>query len=148
LPNFENALEFERRFVEEVTQTNYVVEGTEEVLEYLKDKYTLHILSNGFEEVTHQKIKGSIVKDYVQTITTAEGAGAPKPEALAFQASLDKANAKVEESVYIGDDWIADMRGATRMGMKASFFNPLNENHLWIEEVPVIEKLIELKNYL
>jgi putative hydrolase of the HAD superfamily len=148
LPNYENAMEFERRFVDEVTTSNYVVEGAEEVLEYLKDKYTLHILSNGFEEVTHSKINGSIVKDYIQTITTAESAGAPKPEALAFQTALDKAGAKVEESIYIGDDWIADMIGATRMGMKAIFFNPLNENHMWIEEVPVIEKLIELKNYL
>lgn len=148
IPNAEFALDYERRFVDEVTLSNYVVEGAEEILEYLKDKYSLHILSNGFEEVTHDKINKSIVKNYIQTITTAEGAGAPKPNPKAFQVSIEKAGAKPDESIYIGDDWIADVIGATRFGMKAIFFNPLNENHLWIEEVPVIENLVELKNYL
>jgi len=146
--NLDFLMEFEKRFVDEVTDTNYVVEGAEEVLEYLKDKYTIHILSNGFEEVTHDKIEKSIVKNYVETITTAEGAGAPKPDAIAFQTALDKAGATKGESVYIGDDWIADMIGATRFGMRAIFFNPLNENHLWIEEVPIVGQLIQLKNYL
>lgn len=148
IPNADFALEYEKRFVEEVTTSNFTVEGTEEILNYLKDKYELHILSNGFEEVTHQKINGSLIKDFIQTITTAEGAGAPKPDAIAFQTALDKANAEKEESIYIGDDWIADMMGATRFGMRAIFFNPLNENHLWVEEIPVIDQLIELKNYL
>lgn len=142
------AMEFEERFVNEVTESNYVVEGAEELLEYLKDKYTIHILSNGFEEVTYRKIEKSIVKDYISTITTAEGAGAPKPDPVAFQTSLDKAGATKEESIYIGDDWIADMIGATTFGMKAIFFNPLNENHMWIEEVPIVDQLIQLKKYL
>lgn len=145
-PDF--ALDFEERFVNEVTDSNYMVEGTEELLEYLKGKYTLHILSNGFEQVTHRKIENSIIREYVKTITTAESAGAPKPDPIAFQTALDKAGAGKEESIYIGDDWIADMVGATRFGMKAIFFNPLNENHMWIEEVPIVEKLIDLKNYL
>lgn len=148
LVNADFALEYEQRFVDEVTQSNYVVEGAEEILKYLKAKYSLHILSNGFEEVTHQKINGSIIKNYMETITTAEGAGAPKPDPKAFQVALDKTAAKPETSIYIGDDWIADVVGATRFGMKAIFFNPLNENHLWIEEVPVIENLVELKKYL
>lgn len=148
IPNATFALEYEKRFVDEVTNSNYTVEGTEEILHYLKDKYELHILSNGFEEVTHQKINGCMIKDFIRTITTAEGAGAPKPNEIAFQTALEKAGAKKEESLYIGDDWIADMMGATRFGMRAIFFNPLNENHLWVEEIPVIDQLIELKNYL
>ena len=148
IPHAEFALEYEERFVEEVTTSNYTVEGTEEILQYLYTKYNLHILSNGFEEVTRNKINGSSIKNFIQTITTAEEAGAPKPNAIAFQTALDKANAQKEESLYIGDDWIADMMGANRFGMQAIFFNPLNENHLWVEEIPVIDQLIELKNYL
>lgn len=148
IPNAPFALDFEKRFVNEVTTSNYVVEGAEEILKYLKEKYHLHILSNGFEEVTHQKINGSIVKNYVETITTAEGAGVPKPDPLVFETAMKKAGTTAEESIYIGDDWIADMLGATRVGMKAIFFNPLNENHLWMEEIPVIYQLSELKEYL
>lgn len=142
------AMEMEHRFMDEVTQNSFLVEGCEEILAYLRPKYGLHILSNGFEEVTHKKIKGCIIKDYMDTISTSESAGAAKPDPIAFQSALDKAGAKAEESIYIGDDWIADMVGATRFGMKAIFFNPLQENHLWIEDVPVIDKLVELKGYL
>lgn len=143
------ALEFEERFIDEVTKTHYLVEGTEEVLTYLKGKYQLHILSNGFREITHEKINGSIIKNYIATITTAEDAGVAKPHRDAFQKAIDQtSDATAKNSIYIGDDWIADMVGASRFGMKAIFFNPLNETHLWIENVPVIDELIELKNYL
>ncbi|MFA7686301.1 MAG: YjjG family noncanonical pyrimidine nucleotidase [Moheibacter sp.] len=148
IPNPDFAMDFEERFVNEVTQSNYLVEGAEELLEYLQYKYSIHILSNGFEEVTHRKIENSIIRNYVKTITTAESAGVPKPDPIAFQTALNNAGVEKENSLYIGDDWIADMVGASRFGMKAIFFNPLNENHLWIEEVPVVEKLIDLKNYL
>ncbi len=148
IENPEFALDFEERFVDEVTDSNHIVEGTEEILNYLKDKYTLHILSNGFEEVTYRKIENSIISNYIETISTAEGAGAPKPDPKAFQTALDISKASREESLYVGDDWIADMVGATRFGMKAIFFNPLDETHDWIPDVPIIDKLIELKNYL
>lgn len=148
IPNPDFAMDFEERFVNEVTQSNYLVEGAEKLLEYLQYKYSIHILSNGFEEVTHRKIENSIIRNYVKTITTAESAGVPKPDPIAFQTALNNAGVEKENSLYIGDDWIADMVGASRFGMKAIFFNPLNENHLWIEEVPVVEKLIDLKNYL
>ncbi|MGB6083990.1 YjjG family noncanonical pyrimidine nucleotidase [Moheibacter sp.] len=148
IPTADFAMEYEQRFVDEVTTSNYVVEGTEEILKYLHGKYQLHILSNGFEEVTHQKINGCLIKDYMETITTAEEAGAPKPDAKAFLTAIGKSDARIENSVYIGDDWIADMVGAHRLGMQAIFFNPLNENHMWVEEIPVIHKLTELKNHL
>lgn len=148
IPTADFAMEYEQRFVDEVTTSNYVVEGTEEILKYLHGKYQLHILSNGFEEVTHQKINGCLIKDFMETITTAEEAGAPKPDAKAFLTAIGKSDARIENSVYIGDDWIADMVGAHRLGMQAIFFNPLNENHMWVEEIPVIHKLTELKNHL
>lgn len=143
------ALDFERRFVNEVTNSNHLVDGAEEVLHYLNKKnYQLHILSNGFEEVTMHKIQGCAIKNYIKTITTAEGAGAPKPNQIAFQTALEKANANVSDSIYVGDDWLADMMGAFKIGMNAIFFNPLNENHLWVDEIPVIDRLTELKTYL
>lgn len=146
--DFEFSEELERRFMDEVADSQYLVEGAEEILNYLDGKYEMHILSNGFEKVTHKKVNGCIIKDYINTITTSESAGVPKPDAKAFQAAIDKSGAKISESLYVGDDWIADMVGATRFGMKAIFFNPLFENHMWIEEVPIIDKLVELKNYL
>lgn len=140
------AMEFELRFVDEVTNTHHLVDNAIEILEYLKPKYQLHILSNGFTDVTFNKINGSPIKNYIETVTTAESAGAPKPSPIAFQASLDAANAQKEESAYIGDDWIADVLGSTDFGMKAVFFNPLEEKHDWIDGVSIIDDLDLLRN--
>lgn len=148
IDDFEMGLEIEKRFMNEVAQSDYLVEGAEEVLHYLKGKYRLHILSNGFKAITHQKINGCMIKDFVETITTSEDAGIAKPHPTAFQTALDQSDARPDNSLYIGDDWVADMVGATGFGMKAIYFNPLNETHPWIEHVPVIEQLIELKSYL
>lgn len=145
-PDF--AIEFEHRFMEEISSSELMVPGAVEILEYLKPKYKLHIITNGFTETTKDKIKNSSLKGYIETVVTAESAGAPKPNPKAFQTGISESGARVEESIYIGDDWEADIVGATKFGMKAIFFNPLAENHLWMEDVPVIDQLVEVKNYL
>lgn len=147
-PDIELAYAIEEKFYTGVMDNHHLVEGAVEVLEHLKDKYQLHIITNGFKEFSNDKINKSELKGYFETITTAEEAGALKPDSIVFEAGLKKAEAKVEESLYLGDDWVADMVGATEFGMKAIFFNPLGERHSWIVGVPIIQKLVEVKNYL
>lgn len=142
------AHDFEIRFVKEVTQSNYLVQDAELVLNYLSKRYKIHVLTNGFQKVSEEKINGSSVGKYIQTFTTAEEAGFPKPDNRAFEFSINKADASKDVSIYIGDDWKADIEGAVNFGMRAIFFNPLHENHLWISEVPVIENLKELMRHL
>lgn len=146
--NVDFAEEFEHRFMAEVSAGENMVPGAVEILDYLKGKYKLHIITNGFTQTTKEKIKNSLLKGYIETVVTAETAGAPKPNPKAFRTGLTESGASLSESIYIGDDWEADIVGATEFGMKAIFFNPLSENHLWIDGVPVIDQLVELKNYL
>ena len=47
---------------------NYLFEGAIELLEYLQPKYTLHIITNGFEEVQNLKIENSGIKKYFNQI--------------------------------------------------------------------------------
>ena len=53
IDDFDLAQVFEQNFLDEILNYNDLVEGAFELLEYLSEKgYTLHILSNGFKEVT------------------------------------------------------------------------------------------------
>jgi putative hydrolase of the HAD superfamily len=53
----ELSLYFEENFLDNIVSHNELVEGAEDVLEYLKAKnYTLHIISNGFQEVTERNV--------------------------------------------------------------------------------------------
>lgn len=140
--------ELEEEFLQAVTENQHLVEGTIELLDYLKEKYSLHILTNGFAELLDKKVGKSDLNGRFATITTAEEAGAAKPAPISFETAMRKAGASAEDSLYIGDDWVADIVGATQIGMRAIFFNPLSEEHEWIEGAPIVDKLIEVKGYL
>lgn len=107
------------------TKTN-LFEGAEQVLAYLQQKYTLHIISNGFKETTLTKMRVSGLNPYFTNIIISEDVGVNKPNPTIFQYALDKAGAQKEESIMIGDSLEADIRGAQDFGIKAIFFNPLN----------------------
>lgn len=123
---------------------NHLFEDALEVLAYLKERYELHIITNGFAEVQFKKIANSQLEPYFKTITNSEMAGAKKPNPIIFQHALEKANASKTESIMIGDSMEADVLGALDFGIKALFFNP---NRIEVaESIPQITTLAALKS--
>ena len=98
-----------------------------EVLSYLQNKYILHIITNGFEEVQHIKLAASDLKQYFDVVVTSEKAGVKKPNSKIFEFALEQANAKAEQSIMIGDDLVVDVLGAEKVGMQGIHFNPNKE---------------------
>lgn len=146
--NKELALYFEEHFLDNIVSHNELVEGAEDVLEYLKAKnYTLHIISNGFQEVTERKCTLSGIAPYFKTITSADSVGVRKPNPRIFEYSLGLSEARKEESILIGDDWIADAMGATDFGMDTIFFNVYKEDKQK-EGLKAITHLQQIKEYL
>lgn len=96
---------------------------THETLEYLRNKYKLHIITNGFEEVQHRKIKAAGLGQYFDQIITSEEAAYKKPDQRIFEYALGKANAKSSESLMIGDDMEIDITGARNSGLDQVFVN-------------------------
>ncbi|MCY7409971.1 MAG: YjjG family noncanonical pyrimidine nucleotidase [Chitinophagales bacterium] len=122
-------------------------EDTIEILEYLKPKYSIHIITNGFEEVQLRKIEISGMAPYFTHIITSERACSAKPNREIFLYAFDVTGATVRNSIFIGDSIDADIKGAQQMGMDHVLFNPESLPH----QQPVmmeIESLIELKSIL
>ena len=117
-------------------------------LTYLKDRYALHIITNGFEEVQYQKLENSDLIDYFDQIITSEQAGFKKPSHKIFEFSMLKALAKPSDSLMIGDDLHADILGAKDIGMAQVFFNPLKLEHSNSEITYEINCLSELEEIL
>ena len=101
-----------------------LVPGTMELLDYLKPKYHLHLITNGFQEVQHTKLGGSGLEPYFETLTVSEEVGVKKPNPEIFLYALNKAHAKAEESLVIGDEMAVDIDGARAAGIDQIFFNP------------------------
>lgn len=118
-----------------------------EVLEYLKDKYTLHIITNGFEEVQKTKMEANDLNKYFTTVTTSEEAQAKKPRKEIFELAFKKAIAKPAESLMIGDDLEVDILGAKSVGMDGVYCNYNNIPHNG-EVTFEIREMLELKNIL
>ena len=130
-------------YIQFLPDFNHLFEDALTVLKYLKERYELHIITNGFAEVQFRKIANSKLEPYFKTITNSEMAGAKKPNPIIFQHALEKANASKVESIMIGDSIEADVIGALDFGMKALFFNP---NQIEVEDsIPQITTLAELK---
>jgi YjjG family noncanonical pyrimidine nucleotidase len=149
--NFEVTLEeinaISHLFIEYLTSNNHLIEGTIETLDYLKDNYELHIITNGFSFVQEVKLQKSNLDKYFVTITNSELAGHKKPHENIFQYALSLANASKNQSIMIGDSIEADVLGAINFGMKAVYFNPENET-VSHNQIIQIQKLIQLKNIL
>ncbi len=143
----ELAQKFETNFLDEIISNNELVEGAFELLEYLSDKkYRLHVLSNGFEEVTYRKCELSGIKNYFETITSADEINVRKPQPEIFDYAMKKSDALKENSIIIGDDWIADVEGGLSFGMDAIFFDRFEDN--FDTEVKTVKHLEEIKKYL
>tara|TARA_R100001369_G_scaffold82448_1_gene114096 strand:- start:778 stop:1464 length:687 start_codon:yes stop_codon:yes gene_type:complete len=110
-------------YIEHLSSFNHLFEGTFEILDYLKDRYALHIITNGFEEIQEKKMKSSNIRTYFKTITNSEMVGVKKPNPKIFNFALNLAAANAEESIMIGDSLEADIEGANSIGMETIHFD-------------------------
>ena len=126
---------------------NHLFEYTFEILDYLKEKYQLHIITNGFEEIQTKKMETSKILRYFDVIVTSESVGVKKPNPKVFNFALEKANAKNCTSIMIGDSIEADIEGALSVGMTAIHVNFENEkaNNVNFNSVT---SLLDIKKYL
>lgn len=126
---------------------NHLFEDAFEILDYLKEKYQLHIITNGFEEIQKKKMETSKILRYFDVIITSESVGVKKPNPKVFNFALEKANAKNCTSIMIGDSIEADIEGALSVGMTAIYVNFENEkvNNVNFNSVT---SLIDIKKYL
>lgn len=114
-------------YIDELPLDNHLFDHAIELLEYLKDQYRLHLITNGFEEVQHKKLRNSNIARYFLTVMTSEKAGVKKPNPIIFHKALSGANAKPDSSVMIGDSLEADVMGAHDFGIHTIYFNYKNE---------------------
>jgi len=126
------------------TKTN-LFNGAHQTLSYLKNKYSLHIISNGFKESTEMKVKNTFLTPYFSSIIISEVVGINKPDKAIFEYALNKANGIIGESLMIGDSIEADVRGAQNFGMDAIFFNP-NRHEKPDDVLTEIHCLTDLQN--
>jgi len=133
-------------YIEYLPKFNHLFDGAIEILDYLKPKYNLHIITNGFQEIQDNKLKNSNIDHYFTTITNSEMAGVKKPNPKIFDYAITEANASKTNSIMIGDCIDADVKGALNFGMQAIMFN-IDPSKSY-DNIKQVSHLLELKNHL
>jgi len=130
----------------------HLIPGVSEAIRELKEiGFQLHIITNGFREVQVVKLKNCGLDSFFDAVICSEEIGFNKPHPEIFHYALSRAMTKAENSVMIGDDYHADIHGASQSGMKAIFFNPNGRNsykyeHEIIHMKELVPKVISIFN--
>ena len=104
-------------YTENCPKRTILIDGSIELLNYLQISYTMHIITNGFEEVQSIKLINSKLDSYFDKIITSEAAGEKKPNSAIFDFALDLTGATIDNSIMIGDNLNTDIKGAIEIGM-------------------------------
>ena len=133
-------------YIDNLSNYNTLIEGTIDILDYLKPKYKMHIITNGFEEVQGKKMSKSGLASYFNNVITSEQVGVKKPNPKIFNFALETCQAKAHESMMIGDNYEADVMGALEVGLDAIFCNFNKQPSA--QNIKCITKLVQIKQYL
>ena len=94
-----------------------LLEGAEELVRYLAEKYPLTVVTNGFVEVQYEKFDRSGLRDCFAHIVLSEEVGCQKPNPRIYEEALRMNGVSAEEAVMIGDSWNSDIQGAINAGI-------------------------------
>ena len=135
-----------KEYIDFLPHHNLLFEGALELLNYLKPKYQLHIITNGFEEVQNKKLSNSNLLPYFKHIITSERVGVKKPNPKIFEYSLNLTGANASESIMIGDNLEADILGAEEVGLDTILvdFDKTHRNNT----IKTVSSLHQIRNFL
>jgi len=112
------------QFLDFLPTKTTLVPFAKELLDYLKPKYPLTIISNGFVEVQYKKLRATNLEAYFEHIVLSESAKALKPDKQIFEYALRLNGIKASEAIMIGDSFEADIQGAKNAGIDQIFYAP------------------------
>jgi len=90
---------------------------TDEVLNKLKEKYRIALLSNGQSKSQHDKINYVCGDRYFEEVIVSGDYGINKPDPRIFEIMANKLGVKCEECAFVGDVFATDILGASRANM-------------------------------
>ena len=107
----------EEAFVENVV----LPDGVTGVLERLRARFPLGLLSNYPDGgAIRRSLRAVGIADHFSGVVVSADLGYVKPHPILFAAVLEQFGVASREVLYVGDNWLADVQGAKRVGMQVA----------------------------
>lgn len=119
---------FDYDYLETIVTLKKVVAGAPKLLQHLKKRGSVNVLSNGFANLQFRKLQSAGLDRYIDLMVLSDDIGVTKPDKQLFDYALEKAKANAETTLMIGDNYDADILGAYNAGWKTIFFNRRGES--------------------
>ena len=109
-------------FFEEYVNSFELRPCVDEMLAKASKKHRLGLISNfTYTPVIYCGLRNLGISKFFNAILVSEAVGWRKPHTKIFEEALRKLDAKAEETVYVGDSPLEDIKGAKALGMKTIF---------------------------
>ena len=118
-----------------------------EVLETLKGRYRLGIITNGYSSVQREKINSVEIAGYFEDIIVSGDLDFAKPDPRIFALSCERLGVTPAEAIYIGDYYPNDIEGAIGAGITPIWINEDPTEHPEYKGIRV-NRLKDILNYL
>ncbi len=136
-------------FLGDLVRETQFLDGAGALLERLKDKVGMVLLTNGFADVQRARIARLRLEDAFDHIVISEEVGVAKPDCAIFETALKRMGHPDKRAVLVvGDSLSSDITGGFRAGIDTCWFNPerrLNDTEVEpTYEISHLNELIEL----
>lgn len=126
-------------------QRNWTLfEETTEVLENLRKDYSLAILSNGDSTQQRKKLAVTGLEKYFDNVFISGEVGINKPNKEIFEYACNKMNIDPKNGIMVGDNFNADIKGSSAVGMKSIWINIKNEEREYENKVSRLYEVINM----
>ena len=145
----EDGVAFEKEYQDNLANGFFLIDYAVELLEQLKDKYDLYIVTNGVCKTQYNRLNGTDIAKYFKQIFVSEEVGYQKPMKEYFDYVKDHINDyKEEETLIIGDTIASDILGGINAGIDTCWVNRKNGVTPRLAITYVISDLRELLDIL
>jgi putative hydrolase of the HAD superfamily len=117
-------------YVEEYIRTLRVHRAAHNVLTSLVPSHKLGLVSNFAYPPCAYRVLGMFnLRPFFKAIAVSGEVGWRKPSPVIFEYALTKLDVEAHDAVFVGDDYEADILGATNVGMKTIMVSTEDDTH-------------------
>ena len=108
-----------------LSSTPFEIEGADEFLQKLSEKYNIYVITNGVKRVQTKRLSLVNITKYFKKIFISEEIGYQKPSIEYFDYVLNDLNlTNKDEILVIGDSLSSDIQGGINAGIDTMWYNP------------------------
>lgn len=116
--------EFNKVYLEYLVEYSTMLDGAVALLEELKGKVKLAIITNGLKEAQRPRIRKLGIEKYFEEIVVSDEIGVSKPHQAYFDIAMETCgNPPKKKVLVVGDSINSDMRGAIDYGLDSCWCN-------------------------